>query len=495
MLDWLAHRAQVSPHKLALLCEGRAWRYADLQRETAQLCRQLAAAGLGAGQHVAVLMPNRAEYVLLIHALARLGAVLVPLNTRLTAAELRWQVEHSDCRALICDATTEALAGQLGLAQVLSVEPPATGGVEALARYSAAEASAWQQRPLNLEATQGIIFTSGTSGRPKGAQLSFGNHFYSATASAYRLGVLPDDCWLAAMPLYHVGGQAIVLRACLYGIAVALHRRFEPEAVGWSLANNGVTLISVVPTMLHRLLEVAPDSLSAPNLRGVLVGGAALPEPLLARCQSRGLPVATTYGLTEAASQVATTGFGQAYHKPGSVGKALLFGSVRVVDGAGNPLPGGEMGEIVVGGPTVMQGYYRQPEATAEALRGGELFTGDLGYLDDNGDLWVVQRRSDLIISGGENVYPAEVEQALRRHPAVAEVCVVGLPDEAWGQRVAAVVVLRSTATAAELISFGRTQLGGYKLPRHIEIVESLPQTASGKISREAVRQMLARGV
>ncbi len=481
MFDWLAHRAQVSPRKLALIFGKQQWTFAELDDGAAQMCAQLTAAGVTAGQHVALLLPNGPEFVLAIHALARLGAVAVPLNLRLTPAELRWQVTHADCAALLYVDDTAPAAAELAVRQInLQALPPSP------------EAGQWRSRPLNLDAAQGIIFTSGTSGRPKGATLTFANHFYSATASAFRLGVLPGDRWLACMPLYHVGGQAIVLRSCLYGTAIVLHLRFEAAAVAESLRTDAITLISVVPTMLHRLLEHHLDSLQSPQLRCILVGGAALLPQLARRCIELGLPLATTYGLTEAASQVATAAPDEAARKPGSVSRPLMFAAVRVVDAVGNPLPAGEIGEIAVSGPTVMAGYYRQPEATAQTRRGGELFTGDLGYLDADGDLWVVQRRSDLIVSGGENVYPAEVEAVLREHPAVADAAVVGLPDAEWGQRVVAAVVPAAGAQLSPpaLIEFCRARLAGYKIPREVRWVEVLPQTASGKIKRDEVKQL-----
>ncbi|GAB4434564.1 MAG: o-succinylbenzoate--CoA ligase [Anaerolineae bacterium] len=498
MHDWLSHRAMVSPEKAALRFGGRTWSYTDLQQQVSRMCSRLAAAGFRRGQHVALLMPNRPEFVFVIHALARLGVVLVPLNVRLTPAELRWQVRQSDCHWLLCDRTTEAAAVQLELApsQVVSVDRPASGQVLPLNRFPDADPENWQQRPLNLAATQGIIFTSGTTGQPKGAMLSFGNHFYSATASAFRLGMMPDDGWLACMPLYHVGGLAVVLRCCLYGIMLDLHPRFDPDAVLLSIRTATVTHISVVPTMLARLLDMGLDEFSRGcSLRCVLVGGAALTEPLLGLASSINLPIASTYGLTEAASQVATTYLTSNPASPGSVGKPLLFTAVQVVNEAGTPVPAGEIGEIAVSGPTVMQGYYNQPQATARALRDGTLFTGDLGYLDADGDLWVVQRRADLIVTGGENVYPAEVEAVLRRHPAVADACVAGIPDAEWGQRVGALVQLlpQSTASHRQLTDFCRQYLAGYKIPRYFQLVDTLPLTASGKVQRDAVQRQLSQ--
>jgi O-succinylbenzoic acid--CoA ligase len=329
--------------------------------------------------------------------------------------------------------------------------------------------------------------------------LTYGNHLWSAVGSAFRLGTDPQDRWLLCMPLYHVGGMAIVLRCCLYGTTVILQERFDPVAVNQALDTQGVTLVSLVPTMLHRLLEARGERPLPATLRCILVGGAAAPPSLLEKCLALGWPLATTYGLTEAASQVATATPAQVRRKPGTAGKPLMFTQVRIVGEDGEELPPGEIGEIVVSGPTVMRGYYSAQRSAGGAQRaavsdqrsviGHPLHTGDLGYLDEEGDLWVVQRRADLIVTGGENVYPAEVEGVLLAHPGVEEACVVGIADPEWGQRVAAAVVVRPGArlTEEELIAFCRQRLAGYKQPRLLRFVKGLPRTASGKVDRAAV--------
>jgi len=244
--------------------------------------------------------------------------------------------------------------------------------------------------------------------------------------------------------------------------------------------------------MLHRLLQSRAKPWPA-SLRLVLLGGAAATPELLAAAWEASVPVAPTYGLTEASSQVATALPADARRKPGSVGKPLFLTDVRIVDDSGHELPAGEIGEVLVRGPQVMAGYYHNPDATARTLRNGWLHTGDLGSLDDESDLFLVQRRSDLIVTGGENVYPAEVEAVLRAHPAVMEACVVGVADGEWGQRVAAAVQLQPDAWADEtaLLTFCRERLAGYKIPRQVRFVEELPQTASGKIERRRVAEML----
>jgi len=280
----------------------------------------------------------------------------------------------------------------------------------------------------------------------------------------------------------------------LYGITPVLQRRFDVGGVGDGMAAYRVTLISLVPTMLYRLLAGGVDFPA--SVRLILLGGAAATSGLMDRALGAGLPVAPTYGLTEACSQVATALPAAARTKPGSVGKALMLSSVRVVGVDGETVASGEYGEVVVRGPTVMRGYYGDRGATERVLRGGELYTGDIGYMDNDGDLWLVQRRSDLIVSGGENVYPAEVEAMLLAHPGVAAVCVVGVAHPEWGQQVAAAVVreVGASVTEAGLMAFGRDRLGGYKLPRRVVFVEALPQTASGKVQRAGVRGLFEGG-
>jgi O-succinylbenzoic acid--CoA ligase len=485
MHDWLAERSAITPERLALLADGERITYGELNRRTAELAGRLAACGVGPGDRIAALLPGGITYVALIHAAARLQAVLAPLNTRLTAIELGQQMARLDPRLLLYSdvyaATARALASHADLATTPDALP--------------AGAPRWQPRPsFDLEATQAIIFTSGTTGEPKGAMLSFANHFWSATASAYRLGVRPDDRWLSCLPLYHVGGLAVLFRACLYGTAAVLHDRFDAAAFQHAIDTQQITGTSVVPTMLHRLLATRREPWPA-SLRLVLVGGAAAPAPLIAQAREQRLPIAATYGMTEAASQVATALPDAVFAKPGAVGRPLLFTAVRIIDDAGSSLPAGKVGEITVRGPTVMQGYLDDPLATARTLPDGELRTGDVGYLDEEGDLWVVQRRSDIIISGGENIYPAEVEAVLDSHPAILRSCVVGVDDPEWGQRVAALVERRpgTSITAARVLEEIEDRLAGYKRPRILFFTEELPQTASGKIERRAVQSEVAR--
>lgn len=503
MFDWLTERARQTPLKLAVVIGTRRWTYGELDTAVSHLAAHLYTQGIRPGDFVAALLPNSFEYVCLIHALARLGAALIPLNTRLTPAELQWQVDHVGAKWLVTDQEKGEIVN-CGLLMV-------NGDV-----LQSASPVTIHHLPFTIHRLQAIVFTSGTSGHPKGAMLTYANHFHSAMASAERLGVQEDDLWLGVLPLYHVGGLAVIFRSCLLGTAVSLHPRFDLDAINHDLNNHPITLISLVPTMLRRLLETRTSWPA--SLRLILLGGAAAPAELVERANTlprhslpvnrlpltdHGLPitdhrfplVATTYGLTEAASQVATMPPAEAARKPGSVGNPLPGTTVKIVDAQGNELPAGAYGEIVVTGPTVMAGYWKAGcgiQTVESSLRTHA--TGDIGYLDADGDLWVVQRRSDLIVSGGENVYPAEVEAALRSHPAVAEACVVGAPDAEWGQRVTALVVAKGEVTAVDLLNFLRQHLAGYKIPRQIRFVDTLPLTASGKIARQQVVEEIVKG-
>ncbi len=478
--DPLARQAAERPGAVAVVADGASWSYGDLHARAAGLAAGLAQAGLRAGDRIGMLAANSAQSVALIHAAHRLALTLVPLNTRLTAAELAWQCRHLALRQVVADPAHFLLARAADVDQVLALE--ALAGAVPI----------WEGPGLAPDDVQALVFTSGTSGRPKAARLTWANQQASAWASAERLGAPPDERWLCVLPVFHVGGMAIVVRSCLYGSAVVLARDAQVATIADVIRRDRISLVSLVPTHVHRLLAHDPDALR--QVRLVLVGGAAARPALLEQARAAGIRIATTYGLTEACSQVATALPELVARKPGSVGQPLPGTDVRILADDGREVAPGQPGEIVVRGPTVFAGYAHDPLATAAVLRAGWLHTGDLGWRDAEGDLWLLQRRSDLIVSGGENVYPAEVEHVLERHPAVVAACVVGLADAEWGQRVAALVQLRAPITPADLIAFCRDHLAGYKIPRTVRVVEALPLLANGKVDRGQVLGVLADG-
>ena len=496
--DWLAAQAHANPGRLALIAGDVRWTFADLDRRARRAARQLAALGVGEGSRVAVLLRNRAPYVTVTHALTRIGAVLVPLGARLTPAELAWQLSDASPDALVSDPelTPRAVAAARVLPSVVLVSvggrPP---GLDArvFELDETAEADVPLRDRVDLDSVQGLVYTSATSGRPKGVLLTYGNHWWSAIGSALRLGLRSDDRWLAPLPLSHVGGLAVVWRSVIYGTAMVLHDAFDPAAVNREIDDGDISIASLVAVMLERVLAARQGRPFPPRLRCILLGGGPIPTGLLAACGRAGVPVAATYGLTEAASQVATLSPDDAARKPGSAGPPLLPTRVRI-DVGGRRGAAGEVGEILVAGPTVMRGYAGRPDETRRILHDGWLRTGDMGYLDSDGDLFVVDRRDDLIITGGENVYPAEVEAVLREHPAVADAAVVAVPDRVWAQAVGAAVVLRTGASASieDLRRFAGSRLAQYKLPRYVWLVDTLPRSPGGKLLRRSIRQRIA---
>lgn len=501
LADWLAYHAANTPVRAALIARGRTWSYTDLDTAATVLALQLRKRGVRAGDCVATLLHNGPGAAVLPHALVRLGAILVPLNVRLSETEIAWQLTDSRASLLIADKATAALAER---ARFRIQQPVVVQIDNRRVRLADANPDNHNEQPDRvLHMTHdssdvlAIIYTSGTTGQPKGAMLTFGNFWWSALGSALNMGTQSDDRWLACMPLFHIGGLSIIMRAAIYGITAAVHDGFDAAAVNQAIDDERVSIVSVVAVMLQRMLDERGNRLYPSSLRCVLLGGGPAPRPLLERCARLGIPVSQTYGLTETTSQLATLAPEDALRRLGSAGRPLYPNEIRILSGGQDARPH-EPGEILVRGPVVMAGYAGRPDATAAAMVDGWLRTGDIGTLDTDGCLRVLDRRDDLIITGGENVYPAEVEAALMAHPSVAEVAVVGLADAEWNQRVVAVVRLDNrldgdaTAIQNELRSHCLTRLAGYKVPREIRITTApLPRTASGKLQRATVRHEL----
>ena len=489
MRDWLAVRADVTPKATALAAGGAldaARSYAELNDRVETVAGRLAGAGVCVDDAVAVCTRNRPAFVTVVHAVQRLGGVLVPINARLTATEVRVRLERVSPAAVVCERGTEAAVAEATDGTTVSLDEPA-GETKAL---SAVPPRQFDLPEWELDDPLAVLFTSGTTGEPKGVLLTLGNVLASATASAFRLGIRRDDCWHVPLPMYHMGGLAPVYRSVLYGAALSIQRGFDPQSTRAAVRTSGATAVSLVPTMLERLLDAGP----VPALRFVLLGGAPCPPALITRARARGVPVAPTYGMTEAASQIATARPEAVGDAPESVGHPLMFAEVSVLDEVGAPCGTGTIGELVVSGPMVTPGYL-DSGVTDERFINGGLRTGDRGYRDEHGRVYVAGRVDETVVTGGENVDPTEVVSALREHPGVATCAVVGLEDDEWGERVAALVVPAGDAdpSVGELETHCRERLAGYKLPRTIAFTAELPRTASGTVDRDAVVEHLER--
>ncbi|GLG00211.1 2-succinylbenzoate--CoA ligase [Alicyclobacillus hesperidum subsp. aegles] len=487
--DWLQAQALRRPLHPAIETANGVLTYEELLYAALSCAASLYDQGLCEGQRAAVLLKDSYAHTIVLHALIQLGAILVPLNWRLSAPELAYQVEDCDAQLLIYDAQTRSLAQEVNQsyrfpAGVIEFSELQTKGGRARDVFKA---------DIDLTAPHCIVYTSGTTGRPKGAVITYQNHWWSAMGSVLQLGLRLDERWLVPMPLFHVGGMGVLLRSLIYGTTVVAHNGFDVERVDKALAYEGITLVSLVPAMLARLLDKRSDPYPD-TLRAVLLGGGPAPKPLLERALALRIPINQSYGLTESNTQVATLMADDALAKVGSSGKPLA--NVRLaIDSPDGPttLPRVE-GEILVQSPTVIAGYFNQPMATEHAFRDGWLHTGDIGVFDDDGFLYVLDRRTDLIVSGGENVYPAEVESALMRLAGVQDAGVVAQENATWGQVPVAFVVLKdgvvlTDETLAQWRTRLRELLAHYKIPQAFYAVSSLPRNASGKLLRRELRE------
>ena len=475
----LLWRAAQTPDAAALESVEGTWSFAELADRARRAAGYLSSTVAADSTPIALLMNGDARFATWFHAVALTGRPVLPLNLRLTTVELASQLEHARAACVLGeagDARLEELRARLSNCPVIAA--PSLDTVPAGGEPDG-------DRPGGGDDILAVLYTSGTSGRPKGACLTWSNFMTSARAAEDRLGAAVYRRWLACMPLFHVGGLSILMRSVLFGGPVRLQSRFGPAAVSDALDGGDIAAISLVPTMLSRLLEHRGTRTAPCGLEVLLLGGAAAAPGLVARALAAGYPVCPTYGLTEATSQVATAAPPRVGACEPSPMVPVLGTEVRIVAQGRDVGPGTE-GEIVVRGTTVMRGYLHDAEATARALRDGWLHTGDIGYLDAAGGLHVLDRRDDLVVSGGENVYPAEIEAVLLEHHAVEDAGVTGVPDADLGARVVAWVVIKPgcSASVESLQRHCRATLAGFKQPREFRFVAELPRNAAGKLQR-----------
>lgn len=506
----LRHAALNWPHRPAVWCGDRLLTYAALDRAVDRFVAVLDANGLQRGDRVAVLLHNCPEYLMVTAAAARMGLVMVPVNFRLAPPEIAYIL--CDCKAsrvIFSLPYRENLAAALaegvplrrrdcllvggggadgwGACPVAAAAGDQTGSPPGVPEGSASRPDAdlaWDDDFL-------IIYTSGTTGRPKGAVLTHGSRMLWILGLGLEYEIRRSDVFLAVMPWHHSAGITFAMAHLHAGATVVIHERFSPEAVWDAVARHGVTTGLFVPTMLYRLLERPGQPGS---LRTVISCGSTLPVPVKQQViETWKVRLYEYYGATESPN-VSTLRPEDQLRKPGSVGQPFYNVEVRIVDEQGRDLPPGTVGEIWVRNPSLMRGYYCRPEETAAAIKDGWYATGDLGYLDEERFLYLAGRKKEVIISGGSNIYPAEVEAALAEHPAVGDIAVIGMPDPEWGEVPLAVVVLREghRATAEELIAFCRTRLAGYKRPRRVVFAPELPRNAAGKVIRRLLAERLA---
>ncbi len=494
----IERNAAFTPGKAAVIFEGESISYSAFNARIAETARALKAEfGIGRGDRVAILSLNRPDYLVLLYACARLGAIFVPLNWRLAVAEQLFILSDAAVKVLVLEPAFAdvllALEGRLPNAGIIGFDFAPQRGIAFDELLSRARGDG-RNAHTDLSCPLLIVYTSGTTGRPKGAVLRQSALLWNGVMSQHMHHLTSDDHVLTVLPFFHVGGLNIQTTPALHlGATVTVHPRFAPEATLAAIAHERPTLTVLVPATIQAVTDHpswAATDLS--SLKAISTGSTIVPPHLIDRFVARGVPVLQVYGSTETCPVAIYTRLGGDFSRAGSTGLAGLCCEAAVIDDAGSELPPGSSGEIAIRGPNVFDEYWGNEGATREALHDGWYRTGDIGQRDADGYFWVHDRKRNLIISGGENIYPAEVERVLLEHPDVSECGVIGRPDSRWDEIPVAYVIRRlgSSVGAEHLKSHVLTQLARFKVPRDIVFVDDLPRTALGKVQHFMLRQL-----
>ncbi|WP_136706098.1 o-succinylbenzoate--CoA ligase [Agromyces sp. H66] len=498
---WVWRRRERSRGDIALTYRDQRIRYEVLAERIDRLANALADRGVAAGDRVAYLGNNHPSFLETFFATATLGAIFVPLNTRLAAPEIEFALEDSGATTLVfhSELTDLARSGSWSTRAkrrfIVAGQPPVEG-IEEYEAVVASGAADHRDEPVTLDDAALILYTSGTTGHPKGAVLTHGNLTWNCFNVMVDYGVTAGERVLLISPMFHVASLTNgALPVLLQGGTVILHEKFDAGRVLSTIEAEQVTMLSGVPTTFQMLQEhPAWDSTDISSLRHLTCGGSAMPERMLQAYEARGLGFTGGYGMTETAPGATAMPAHMARHKLGSSGLKHFFTDVKIVDEHGDELPPGEVGEIWISGPNVITEYWNRPEASEAALVDGWFRSGDLGYFDEDGYIYISDRLKDMIISGGENIYSAEVEGVIMELTEVSAVALIGVPDAKWGEVPLAVATLKDGAslTAEDVIAHLTGRLAKYKIPKRVVFVDELPRTASGKIRKADLRAEFA---
>ncbi len=495
--------ARRDPGKVAVIFDDMKLRYAEVNGAANKIANGLVGLGVRPGDKVALMLPNTPHFVICYYAILKLGATVVPLNVLFKRHEVAYHLDDSDAVALIVwegflgEATEGFGQAKRCRSLIVAQAPGSTAALPAgalpLNALMADTSPIFDTHQTMPDDTAVILYTSGTTGRPKGAELSHFNMFFNAMVCSEKLmEVRRDEVGLAVLPLFHSFGQTCVMNNMLYaGATITLLPRFEPQKALEVIVRDRVTYFAGVPTMYFYLLNF-PDAgnYDLSSLRICCSGGSAMPvEVMHTFNQKYNVTILEGYGLSET-SPVASFNHPDRPVKPGSIGTPIWGVEMCCVDADGRPVPVGELGEIGIRGHNVMKGYYKRADASAEAIKDGWFFTGDVAYQDEDGYFFIKDRVKDMIIRGGFNVYPREIEEVLYGHPAVAEAAVIGIHDTALGEEIKAVVAFKpgQSAAAQDIIDYCKERLAAYKYPRSVEIRDTLPKTATGKILKRELK-------
>ncbi len=500
-INWfgvLAHHARRHPDRPITIFEGQVITYAEMAQRVTALAAGLHEQGVRPGDVVGLLSYSCPEFLQTIFAVNYVGAIVMPINWRLAAPEVRFILEHAEARVLVCDPALVDLADQATEGLDPAVLKVSIGPLEAADWMALTDLELGGSAPPPVRAEPDdihrLMYTSGTTGRPKGVMLTHANLAWKNLAHLVEFGFTSADLGLACGPLYHVGALDLTTTTLLAaGATIIIHRTFDAAAVVDELERSRVTTVWLAPAMVNAIMAL-PDveARDLSSVRVIINGGEKMPIPLIERI-ARTFPsawFADAYGLTETVSGDTFLDHDHIVSKLGSVGRPCLHLELEIWDESGMSVPAGDRGEIVLRGPKVFKGYWRDPEATERAFAGGWFHTGDIGVRDDDGYVFIVDRLKDMIVSGGENIAGSEVERVLYEHPAVLEAAVVGRTDERWGEVPVAFVVLRpgQSATADELTAHCAAQLAKFKVPKAVTFLDALPRNPSGKVLKRELR-------
>lgn len=501
--EWFRRRAQRDPENAALTFEDRRYTYGELQAEVERLSAVLACGGIAKGDRVAFLGLNHAIVPITLMAASRLGAIFVPINFRLSAEEIAAIIVDAGVHTLIADAglapTVDKVREELPCKRYLRLDKTVEGW-ESLSSCLATvkdTPAAVEGQPEDVAI---LMYTSGTTGKPKGVMMSNDNVWFATLSGVLTIDLTSRDTTLICLPLFHAAGLCMLLMPTLMaGAHATLLQGFDPDRVLSELERQKVTVSMLVPTMMLMVSQrPAFDGADLSAMRLIIAGAAPVPEPLLRTFAARKIPVSHCYGMTETTSLASSLAAHKAMDKLGSCGRPTMMTEFRLIDGVGRTITTpGERGEVCMRGRCITRGYWNQPDTTAGAIRDGWLHSGDIAWFDTDGYFYVCDRLKDMVISGGENVYPAEVESVLYDHPAISQAAVIGIPDERWGERVAAVVVLKAgqSLDLDGLRAYAETKLARYKLPSALLLTDALPLNSSGKLLKTELRKRYASTV
>jgi acyl-CoA synthetase (AMP-forming)/AMP-acid ligase II len=495
---FLTRSANKYPNKTALVIQDQRFSFSHLNTRANKLAHALMNLGGKKGDKFAVLMFNCHQFVEAYYAVMKIGGVLVSLNGRLIGDELQYIINHSDAGFLIfgqdfiqtVDSIRAAIPNADKFITVGQNIPEWSSGYEEIL-----EKGSEKEPDIDIDEYDDacILYTSGTTGRPKGALTTHRNIFLNAVNQIVDWDLKPDDIDLLPIPLFHAGGLGFIPRLGLLGNTIVLMESFEPRTFMELIQQEKITRTGIIPTMAKMVFDLPDfDIFDTSSIRSLLTGTMLLPTALR-KLITKKFPNAglyDTYGQTEATSTISVQKPKDGFRKIGSVGKPFFLTEVMIVDEKDREVPRGEVGEIIMKSPTIMKGYYKDPEATEQAIKGGWLYTGDMGKMDEEGYIYIVDRKKDMIISGGINIYSKEIEDVLYSHTKVAETAVIGVPDEKWGENVMAVIVPRGeeSMTESEVVEFCKEKLASYKKPKFVAFIKQMPKNRLGKILKTELR-------